>query len=96
MIYIPISSKICKFLAVAFFAAAPAVLADAQNEPASEPSVVAVNKTWPAVVNINTERIIHRTVQDPVDILFNQFYGGQVRPPRQISQKLTNLGSGFI
>ncbi|HWB61555.1 MAG TPA: trypsin-like peptidase domain-containing protein [Chthoniobacteraceae bacterium] len=65
-------------------------------DPASEPAVIAVNKTWPAVVNINTERIIHRTVQDPVDILFNQFYGAQVRPGRQVSQKLTSLGSGFI
>jgi serine protease Do len=64
--------------------------------PATEPSVIAVGKTWPAVVNINTERVIHRTVQDPLDMLFNQFYGAQVRPPHQVSQKLSSLGSGFI
>jgi len=58
--------------------------------------VLAVNKTWPAVVNINTERIVRRTVQDPIDQLFNQFYGAQVRPGRQVSQKIMSLGSGFI
>jgi serine protease Do len=99
------TTSLCNFLAVAALAAAPVApalaadapkLASAQNDPATEPSVLAVNKTWPAVVNINTERIIRRTVQDPLDILFNQFYGAQVRPPRELRQKLTSLGSGFI
>src|SRR5271156_1771045 len=88
--------KIARFVALAVFATALCSHAGAQNEPAAEPSVVAVNKTWPAVVNINTERIIRRTVQDPVDALFNQFYGAQVRPGREVSQKLMSLGSGFI
>ena len=90
------SSKIGKLLAVALLAAAPIARADTQNEPATEPSVVAVNKTWPAVVNINTERTIRRTVQDPIDQLFNQFYGAQVRPGRQVQQKVMSLGSGFL
>jgi serine protease Do len=88
--------KITRFVAVAILATAFCARTEAQNEPATEPSVVAVNKTWPAVVNINTERIIRRTVQDPVDALFNQFYGAQVRPGRELRQKVMSLGSGFI
>ncbi|MGB8354713.1 MAG: trypsin-like peptidase domain-containing protein, partial [Chthoniobacteraceae bacterium] len=87
--------NICKFLTIAILA--PACLhAVAQTEPASEPSVVAVGKVWPAVVNINTEGTIRRTVADPYDSLYNQFFGGPMRPPRQMSQKVKSLGSGFI
>jgi len=68
----------------------------AQNDPASEPAVVAVGKVWPAVVNVNTERIIKRLYQNPYDQLFNQFFGGQMRPPRELQQKEQSLGSGFI
>ncbi len=68
----------------------------AQTDPAAEPSVVAVAKAMPAVVNINTERIIQRTVRDPRDELFNQFFGGPMRRPRVLSQKVQSLGSGFI
>ena len=70
--------------------------ASAQSEPAGEPAVLAIKKTVPAVVNINTERIVRRTIQDPYDTLFNQFFGGQVRPQRELRQKLQSLGSGFI
>ncbi|HEX4083603.1 MAG TPA: trypsin-like peptidase domain-containing protein [Chthoniobacteraceae bacterium] len=66
------------------------------GDPASEPAVIAVSKVWPAVVNVNTERIIRRTVQDPYDQLFNQFFGGEMRPPRELRQKLQSLGSGFL
>ena len=72
------------------------VQAEAQSVPAEEPSVVAVGKAWPAVVNINTERIIRRTVEDPYDTLFNQFFGGPMRPPRELRQKVQSLGSGFL
>ena len=75
-------------------AAASRVLA--QTDPATEPSVQAVAKAMPAVVNINTERIIQRTVRDPRDELFNQFFGGPMRRPRVLSQKVQSLGSGFI
>lgn len=81
-----------------FLGAASPILAQngPQNDPASEPAVVAVGKVWPAVVNVNTERIIKRTYQDPYDQLFNQFFGGQMRRPRELQQKEQSLGSGFI
>jgi len=68
----------------------------AQTDPAVEPSVIAVGKAMPAVVNINTERVIKRTVRDPMDDLFNQFFGGPMQRPRVLSQKVQSLGSGFI
>ena len=80
-------------LVAALFAAA---LARAQNDPASEITVIAVGRTMPAVVNINTERIVQRAVRDPYDELFNQFFGGPMRRPRIYSQKVQSLGSGFI
>jgi serine protease Do len=67
-----------------------------QVDPAAEPSVVAVGKAMPAVVNINTERVVQRAVRDPYDELFNQFFGGPMRRPRVLSQKVQSLGSGFI
>src|SRR5205807_2866193 len=39
----------------------------AQADPAAEPSVLAVAKVLPAVVNINTERVVRRTVRDPIE-----------------------------
>jgi serine protease Do len=68
----------------------------AQSDPASEPSVKAVAKAMPAVVNINTERVVQRAVRDPYDDVFNQFFGGPMRRPRVLSQKVQSLGSGFI
>jgi S1-C subfamily serine protease len=67
-----------------------------QADPATEPSVIAVAKAMPAVVNINTERILQRTVRDPYDDFFNNFFGGPMRPPRTLRQKVQSLGSGFI
>ena len=91
---------LCGLLAsfLIFLVAAAPVLAQAgaQNDPASEPAVVAVSKVWPAVVNVNTERIIKRTYQDPYDQMFNQFFGGTMRPPRELRQKVQSLGSGFL
>src|ERR1700733_11059265 len=84
--------KLLALVAAAFAAA----LAHAQIDPASEPSVIAVGRTMPAVVNINTERIVQRAVRDPYDELFNQFFGGPMRRPRIYSQKVQSLGSGFI
>jgi len=66
------------------------------EDPASEPSVIAVSKALPAVVNINTERIIRRAYRDPYDDMINQFFGQQVRPNRELQQKVQSLGSGFI
>ena len=72
--------------------AAPA----SQVDPASEPSVLAVAKVLPAVVNINTERIVRRTVRDPVEDLYSQFFGNYRSRPREIRQTLQSLGTGFI
>jgi serine protease Do len=68
----------------------------AQVDPASEPSVLAVAKTLPAVVNINAERIVRRTVRDPIDDFYAQFFGNYRSRPREIRQKQQSLGSGFI
>jgi serine protease Do len=68
----------------------------AQADPASEPAVLAVAKVLPAVVNINTERVVRRTVRDPIEDFYSQFFGYNRGRPRQIRQTLQSLGSGFI
>src|SRR5205809_1627067 len=68
----------------------------AQSDPASEPAVLAVAKVLPAVVNINTERVVRRTVRDPFEDFYAQFFGYNRVRPRQIRQTLQSLGSGFI
>ncbi|HEY2125144.1 MAG TPA: trypsin-like peptidase domain-containing protein [Chthoniobacterales bacterium] len=68
----------------------------AQADPASEPGVIAVAKALPAVVNINTERVVRRTVHDPVEDFYAQFFGNYRSRPREIRQTLQSLGSGFI
>ncbi len=88
-------SHLPKFLVLLAAAFVP-VSAFAQSEPAAEPSVKAVAKAMPAVVNINTERVVQRAVRDPYDEVFNQFFGGPMRRPRVFSQKVQSLGSGFI
>ncbi len=67
-----------------------------QANPAEEPSVLAVAKVLPAVVNINTERVVRRTVRDPFDEFYSQFFGNYRSRPREIRQTLQSLGSGFI
>ncbi|HUE61547.1 MAG TPA: hypothetical protein VMO04_00345, partial [Chthoniobacterales bacterium] len=46
----------------------------AQADPAAEPAVLAVAKVLPAVVNINTERVVRRTVRDPIEDFYAQFF----------------------
>ena len=67
-----------------------------QADPAAEPSVLAVAKALPAVVNITTERIVRRTVRDPVEDFYAQFFGNYRTRPREIRQTLQSLGSGFM
>jgi serine protease Do len=67
-----------------------------QADPASEPAVLAVAKALPAVVNINTERVVRRTVRDPVEDFYAQFFGYNRVRPREVRQTLQSLGSGFI
>ena len=50
----------------------------------------------PTVVNINTERVVRRTVRDPFDDFYAQFFGYNRFRPREIRQTLQSLGSGFI
>ena len=68
----------------------------AQTDPAAEPAVQAVAKALPAVVNINTERVVRRTVRDPLDDFYSQFFGNDRSRPREIRQTMQSLGSGFI
>src|SRR5215467_9680280 len=68
----------------------------AQADPASEPAVLAVAKVLPAVVNINTERVVRRTVRNPLDDIYSQFFGYNRFRPREVRQTLQSLGSGFI
>ena len=66
-------------------------------DPATEPAVIAVAKVLPAVVNISTERIIRRTVQDPFEQFYEQFFNAPSnRRPRELQQKVQSLGSGFL
>jgi len=73
-----------------------AVSARAQSDPRQEPAVAAVHKTMGAVVNINTERVVLRPVQDPIDAFYEQFFGGTMRPSRAVRQTQQSLGSGLI
>src|SRR5947207_9691352 len=81
-------------LAVIFFLGAPSLFA--QADPASEPAVLAVAKVLPAVVNINTERVVRRRVRDPFEDFAAQYFGNYRSQPREIRQTLQSLGSGFI
>src|SRR5256885_8584723 len=48
---------------------------NAQTDPASEPAVLAVAKVLPAVVSINTERVVRHRVRDPFEDFAAQFFG---------------------
>ena len=92
-----IRGKSCRALTVlALFALARSTSCFAQADPAAEPAVLAVAKVLPAVVNINTERVIRRAVRDPIDDFYSQFFGTYRSRPREIRQTLQSLGSGFI
>ncbi|MBA2743243.1 MAG: trypsin-like peptidase domain-containing protein [Chthoniobacterales bacterium] len=67
-----------------------------QGDPASEPTVLAVAKVLPAVVNINTERVVRRRVRDPFEDFAAQYFGSYRSRPREVRQTLQSLGSGFI
>src|SRR6266700_1963645 len=65
----------------------------AQADPASEPAVLAVARVLPAVVNINTERVVRRTVRDPFEDFYAQFFGYNRVRPREIRQTLIVVGN---
>ena len=58
--------------------------------------MLAVAKVLPAVVNINTERIVRRRVHDPFEDFAAQYFGNYRSRPREVRQTLQSLGSGFI
>src|SRR5262249_54094036 len=68
----------------------------AQADPASEPGVIAVAKVLPAVVSINTERVVRRQIHDPFEDFYAQFFGNYRVRPREVRQRIQSLGSGFI
>jgi serine protease Do len=86
----------CRKLFVGLLILAQAEACFGQADPASEPAVLAVAKVLPAVVNINTERVVRRTVRDPVEDFYAQFFGHNRVRPREVRQTLQSLGSGFI
>jgi serine protease Do len=94
-----VRSDLKLFVGLLILAQAEACFAQAdpgQADPASEPAVLAVGKVLPAVVNINTERVVRRTVRDPFEDFYAQFFGYNRTRPREIRQTLQSLGSGFI
>ena len=70
--------------------------AQPQDQPASEPGVLAVAKVLPAVVSINTERVLRRQVRDPFEDFYAQFFGNYRARPREVRQRVQSLGSGFV
>ena len=86
----------CQKLFVALLILAQTKVCFGQADPASEPAVLAVAKVLPAVVNINTERVVKRTVRDPTADFYAQFFGYNRVRPREVRQTLQSLGSGFI
>src|SRR5436853_7856424 len=91
-----IPRTICAALIAFVLSLANRETASAQADPAAEPTVLAVAKVLPAVVNINTERVIRRAVRDPIHDFYAQFFGTYRSRPREIRQTLQSLGSGFI
>ena len=71
----PRGRRLQHFLFLALTSAAFGQATPPQNDPASEPAVLAVAKVLPAVVNINTERVVRRQVRDPFDDFAAQFFG---------------------
>jgi serine protease Do len=67
-----------------------------QSDPASEPTVIAIKTVLPAVVNINTERLVRRQIRGPEDDYYDQFFDGPSRRSIEIRQRVKSLGSGFL
>ena len=79
------------------FAQTPTPLpSNSPTDPAPEPVVLAVAKVMPAVVNINSERVVRRQVRDPFEDFAAEFFGTYRSQTREIRQRLQSLGSGFI
>src|SRR5438093_10051773 len=90
------TAKIWLGVGTCLFVLARSTSSFAQADPAAEPAVLAIAKVLPAVVNINTERVVRRTVRDPIEDFYAQFFGYYRGRTREIRQTLQSLGSGFI
>jgi serine protease Do len=90
------TAKIWLGVGTCVFVLARSTSSFAQADPAAEPAVLAIAKVLPAVVNINTERVVRRTVRDPIEDFYAQFFGHYRGRTREIRQTLQSLGSGFI
>src|SRR5437899_6068155 len=90
------TAKIWLGVGTCVFVLARSASSFAQADPAAEPAVLAIAKVLPAVVNINTERVVRRTVRDPIEDFYAQFFGYYRGRTREIRQTLQSLGSGFI
>ena len=90
------TTKIWLGIGTCVFVLARSTSSFAQADPAAEPAVLAIAKVLPAVVNINTERVVRRTVRDPIEDFYAQFFGYYRGRTREIRQTLQSLGSGFI
>ncbi|QSR87134.1 trypsin-like peptidase domain-containing protein [Candidatus Methylacidiphilum infernorum] len=53
-----------------------------------EPTVIVVKKVMPSVVNISSERIVQKRVQDPFDLFFGRYYS--------YKERVKSLGSGVL
>src|SRR6266446_8770046 len=97
---IPTSTLIMAILLAStalLFAQTPSPLpSPSPTDPASEPTVLAVAKVMPAVVNINAERVVRRQIRDPFEDFAAEFFGTYRSQPREVRQRLQSLGSGFI
>jgi len=81
---------------ICFLAAALACVPAFAVEPpdaANDPTVLAVQKVVPAVVNVNTERLVARQFSDPFEDFWRQFFG---QPRRPDAYGVQSLGSGVI
>jgi serine protease Do len=84
-----------KLLTALLVLASLSPLLRAETDLTQEPSVNAVAKAMPAVVNINTQGVIRQQVRDSMDEIYRNFFRG-VQPPRVLRQQVQSLGSGFI
>jgi serine protease Do len=99
LFYIIIIILLSALLGTKLFPAAPPATARAAAPPPAMSDLEnafsgIAEKTAPSVVNINTEQTIER--RDPMDDLFQQFYGRPNPFSSSVKERLTSLGSGVI
>jgi serine protease Do len=67
-----------------------------QSDPASEPAVTVIKAVLPAVVNINTERLIRRQIRESEDAYYDQYFDRPAHRSIETRQRVKSLGSGFL